>query len=144
MTMLKMTIPALLALAIAGGASAATAGDPSGTWIMTNGKLTVRVSKCGGGLCGSLVALKEPLDKQGRPKVDKRNPNPSLRKRPLLGVSLFSGVRPKGDDKWTGSIYNPDDGKTYSATVKYEGSRMNVKGCVAGVFCKTNKFVRVN
>ena len=37
----------------------------------------------------------------------------------------------------------PDDGKTYSATVRHDGGNtMKVKGCVAGVFCKTNTFVK--
>ena len=53
-------------------------------------------------------------------------------------------MKPAGEGTWKGAIYNPDDGKTYSATVKYEGSSMKVKGCVAGVFCKTNKFVRAD
>jgi uncharacterized protein (DUF2147 family) len=143
-TMLKALIPALMGMAIAAGASAAVAGDPSGTWVMTNGKFTVQISNCGQSLCGSLVAMKKPLDKQGRPKVDKENPNPAMRQRPLIGLALLSGMRPKGDDRWTGSIYNPDDGRTYSAVMSLTGDNMKVKGCALGLFCKSLRFVRVN
>jgi uncharacterized protein (DUF2147 family) len=80
----------------------------------------------------------------GRPKVDRHNPNPALRKRPLLGLMLASNMAPNGSDNWTGSIYNPDDGRTYSASMKLSGSTMQVKGCVAGILCKSNNFRRLN
>ena len=74
---------ASLIIAITGiSAGAAVAGDPSGTWVMANGKVTVRVSKCSAKLCARIVGLKEPLDKAGRPKVDKLNPNPALAQAP--------------------------------------------------------------
>jgi len=53
-------------------------------------------------------------------------------------------MKPAGENLWKGAIYNPDDGQTYSATVSYQGKSMKVKGCVAGVFCKTNTFRRSN
>ena len=123
---------------------AAMAGDPSGTWVMANGKVTVRVSKCSAKLCARIVGLKEPLDKAGRPKVDRLNPNPSLRKRQLIGVMLVSNMASAGDNNWRGSIYNPDDGRTYSASLKLSGRVLQVKGCVAGILCKSNSFRRIN
>jgi uncharacterized protein (DUF2147 family) len=121
----------------------ALADDPTGTWILSTGKVTVRVDKCGGALCGKIVGLKKPLDKHGNPKVDKENPNPELRSRPVIGISLLQNVRPAGDGRWQGAIYNPDDGRTYSAVLSLEGDVMKVKGCVV-VFCKTNKFLRAD
>jgi uncharacterized protein (DUF2147 family) len=121
------------------------AEEPYGTWAMSNGKVTVKVSDCGGTLCGVIVGLKEPISKiDGKPKVDRENPDPSKRKRPVIGLSILIGMKPDGENKWKGAIYNPDDGKTYSASVRLDGSRMKVKGCVLGVLCKTNNFVRVN
>jgi uncharacterized protein (DUF2147 family) len=150
MKMLKFAAPALLAASLAMGSMSVSAsageGSPYGTWTMTNGKVTVRVKDCGGKLCGSIVALKEPISKiDGKPKVDRENPDPAKRKRPIIGLSVLIGMKPTGDGKWTGSIYNPDDGNTYSASLEMASpTRMNVKGCVAGILCKTNKFVRVN
>ena len=128
------------------GAHSALADTPRGTWAMSNGKVTVKVDGCGGNLCARIVGLKEPISKlDGKPKVDRENPDPGKRKRPLVGLSILIGMKPAGDNLWKGAIYNPDDGKTYSATVRYDGGRsMKVKGCVAGVFCKTNVFVRNN
>lgn len=123
----------------------ALAADPSGIWSMSNGKVTVKVGDCSGNLCANIVGLKEPISKiDGQPKVDRENPDPAKRKRPLMGLSILIGMKPTGDGQWKGAIYNPDDGKVYSATVKYSGSTMKVQGCVASVFCKTNTFVRVN
>jgi uncharacterized protein (DUF2147 family) len=119
------------------------AAGPEGVWSMSNGKVTVSVDDCGGNLCATIVGLKEPISKiDGKPKVDRENPDPAKRKRPLIGLSILIGMKPAGENLWKGAIYNPDDGQTYSATVRHEGSQMKVKGCVAGVFCKTNTFIR--
>ena len=104
------------------GIAPSEAADPTGTWIMANGKVTVRVSRCSSKLCAQIVGLAEPRDRAGRRKVDKLNPNASLRKRPLIGLTLTSNLAPNGKDSWTGSIYNPDDGRTYSASLKLAGS----------------------
>lgn len=127
------------------GAAPAFASSAPGTWAMKNGKVTVRVSDCGSGLCGRIVALKEPISKiDGKPKIDRENPNPSLRKRKLIGIPVLVGMKAAGANTWKGAIYNPDDGKTYTGTVKLQGGIMKVQGCVMKVLCKTNTFVRVN
>jgi uncharacterized protein (DUF2147 family) len=131
----------LLTFPLAGPALA----DLQGIWAMSDGKVTVKVDDCGGNLCARIVDLKEPISKiDGKPKVDRENPDPTKRNRPLIGLSILIGMKPTGDNFWKGAIYNPDDGKTYSATVRYDGRSMKVKGCVAGVLCKTNTFVRSN
>ncbi len=131
----------LLTFPLAGPALA----DLQGIWAMSDGKVTVKVDDCGGNLCARIVDLKEPISKiDGKPKVDRENPDPTKRNRPLIGLSILIGMKPTGDNFWKGAIYNPDDGKTYSATVRYDGRSIKVKGCVAGVLCKTNTFVRSN
>jgi uncharacterized protein (DUF2147 family) len=118
---------------------------PIGTWVMSNGKVTVSVTPCGSELCGKIVRLKEPISKiDGKPKVDRENPNPALRRRPLIGLSILIGMKPVGAGQWRGAIYNPDDGKTYRANVTLDGNTMKVQGCVLGILCKTNDFVRTN
>ena len=141
----------MIAAAIAGAmlataaAQARAGGGPNGLWSMSNGKVSVKVSQCGAGLCGTIVGLKEPISKiDGKPKVDRENPDPALRQRALIGLSILIGMKPAGDAAWKGQIYNPDDGKTYSATVKLDGDVMKVRGCVLAVLCKTNDFTRIN
>jgi uncharacterized protein (DUF2147 family) len=144
MNILKRAALALPLLALPMG-HVASAANPEGVWSMSNGKVTVKVSDCGGNLCATIIGLKEPISKiDGKPKVDRENPDPGKRARPLIGLSILIGMKPAGNNKWEGAIYNPDDGKTYSATVRHDGGVMKVKGCVASVFCKTNTFVKAN
>lgn len=135
---------AALALLATTTTSVALADDPSGVWRLDSGKVTVKVEQCGGELCANIVGLKEPTYKDGTPKIDRHNENPALRKRPLMGLNVLSDMKPSGENTWKGAIYNADDGKTYSATMRLSGNVIKLKGCVAGIFCKTNTFNKVN
>lgn len=134
-TILLLTSP-LSATALAGP-------GPHGTWVMDSGKVTVQVDDCGLNLCGKIVALAKPLDKKGRPKLDKENPDPALRKRPVIGLTILQNMKADGANKWVGTIYNADDGNTYKSVIKLSGNAMKVKGCVAFI-CKSMHFKRVN
>lgn len=121
----------------------ALAFDPTGIWKMANGKVTVRISACGQKLCGTVVGLKKPLDKHGRPKRDKENPVQALRQRPVIGLTILNDMRPAGGGQWDGTIYNPDDGNTYTShMVLQNADTMKVDGCVT-IICKSMKFIRV-
>jgi uncharacterized protein (DUF2147 family) len=119
------------------------ADSPKGTWAMADRKFIVSVDRCGTNLCGRIVGLKEPTYSNGRKKIDRQNENEALRSRPLMGLGLLLNMRPAGSNTWKGAIYNPDDGKTYGATLSLNGSVMKVQGCVAGIFCKTVNFTRL-
>ena len=136
-------LAALLMMGAIVQAAPAAASSAEGLWTMQNGKVTVKVSDCGEGICGTIVALKKPISKiTGKPKVDRENPDPSLRHRPVIGISILFDMKAIGDGKWQGKIYNPDDGRTYNATVRFNDGAIEVKGCVLGMLCKTNTFVR--
>ena len=137
----KLGIAGLFSVVLSG---LALAGESAkGVWMLDSGKVTVRITPCGANLCGAIVGLAKPLNKQGQPKVDRKNPNESLRNRPLMGLTILANMKPEGENKWSGTIYNADDGKTYSSYMRLSGSSMKVKGCV-GPFCKTMVFVRRN
>lgn len=137
---------AACAFVFALGTPAAVAdSQASGVWRAKNGKVTIRLSACGGEkLCGRIVALSKPRGKDGKLKRDKKNPNAALRNRPVIGVTILSGLKPEGANAWSGSIYNPDDGNTYRSKVKLVSpTRLKVNGCVS-VVCKSMDFYRVN
>ncbi|MGH6854761.1 MAG: DUF2147 domain-containing protein [Aestuariivirga sp.] len=121
----------------------AKAGNATGTWIMENGKITVNIAPCGGNLCGKIVAMKKPLDRKGNPKRDKHNPDPALRDRPVIGLTILANMKPDGEASWAGKIYNPDDGNTYSSYMKLNEGQMKVKGCVVFI-CKKLAFRRID
>jgi uncharacterized protein (DUF2147 family) len=117
-------------------AQSAAAGGPDGVWLTQAGDAKIRISRCGAGICGIIVWLKEPIDPlTGKSQIDDKNPNPALAKRPIIGLSLFSGMRPAGPKQWSGQIYNADDGKTYASKVSVTGpATLKVEGCV-GALC---------
>src|SRR6188472_3594939 len=91
------------AMLAAPSARAQGAGEATGVWLTQAGDARVRISKCGGGICGVIVGLKQPIDPAtGKPQVDDKNPNPALAKRPIIGLTLFSGMQPAGPGKWSG------------------------------------------
>src|SRR3981189_1756915 len=99
------TIAILAALLAAPSARAQSAGEPTGTWTTQAGDARVRVSKCGSGICGVIVGLRDPIDPAtGKPQVDDKNPNPALKKRPMIGLPLFSGLRPNPHRQKFGQI----------------------------------------
>lgn len=139
----KFVCAALLSIVLLGlSAAVSFAVDAAGTW-RTEEDATVRVSNCGGGLCATITSLREPNDPQtGKPKTDIHNVDPSKRNRPIVGLQIFSGLRPESDSKWAGQIYNPEDGKTYDANVVLENaSTLRVQGCVLFI-CKTKTWRR--
>jgi uncharacterized protein (DUF2147 family) len=137
----KLGIAGLFAVGFSGLALADEGAN--GIWKLDSGKFTVQISPCGPNLCGAIVGLAKPLNKKGEPKLDKKNPNEALRNRPLMGLTILANMKPSGDNKWKGTIYNADDGYTYSSYMKLSGNNMKVKGCV-GPFCKTMVFIRTN
>src|ERR1700736_4596336 len=80
--------------------------DVAGIWLTAAGDAKIRVSPCGNGLCGVIVWLKSPADPAtGKPQADDKNANKALASRPIIGLNIFSAMRPAGN-KWSGNIYN--------------------------------------
>ena len=126
----------ILAIAGATPLHAQAGGEVAGIWLTQAGDARVHVSKCGGGICGVVIWLRTPIDSAtGKAAVDDKNPNPSLARRPMIGLPLFSGMQPSGPNKWSGKIYNADDGGTYASSVSVAGpDSLHVEGCV-GALC---------
>jgi uncharacterized protein (DUF2147 family) len=125
----------LTALLGATPAKAQAGAEVSGIWLTQARDAKVRVSRCGGGICGVVVWLKDPINSAtGKPQVDDKDPNPSLAKRPMIGLPLFSDMRPSGPNKWSGHIYNADDGNSYASNISVSGQEtLKVEGCVSAL-----------
>ena len=134
---------AMLTALLAAAPARAQAGGPDGIWLTQAGDAKVRVGKCGSGICGTVVWLRDPIDPAtGKPQIDDKNSNPALARRPIIGLSLFMGMRPAGANKWSGQIYNADDGKTYASSISATGpDTLKVEGCV-GAFCGGETWTR--
>jgi uncharacterized protein (DUF2147 family) len=61
----------------------------------------------------------------------------------MIGLPLFSGMQPVAAGKWSGQIYNADDGSTYASSVSVMGpDTLRVEGCV-GALCGGETWTRV-
>jgi len=72
--------------------------------------------------CGHIAWLKEPNDKNGKPKVDINNTDTSKRSRPIMGSAVIlpdEGGRPA--DKWSGQSTTLKTARTYSGSFALSG-----------------------
>lgn len=72
---------------------------------------------------GKIVWLHDPTE-NGKPKVDKNNPEEKLRTQPIFGMLLLKGFSFDADkDEWSdGTIYDPLNGKTYKCFMKFSNA----------------------
>jgi uncharacterized protein (DUF2147 family) len=138
-----LLVSTALLVALFNAVTFAAAATADGYWLLSNGKLTVRVTYCGGTkLCGSISSLERTLNEDGTEKLDFKNPNASMRSRRVIGSTVFNGLVPAGENRWKGKIYSADDGGTYRAIATLKGNAFEVKGCWL-MFCKDLNFSRI-
>jgi uncharacterized protein (DUF2147 family) len=116
-----------MALAVIIGLSAtpALAGDIIGNWQRSDGAARIRMSPCGDGVCGSITWLK---NSESNAKIGQR---------------VFSNLKESGGS-WSGSAFNPEDGKSYSGKATVSGNSMTTKGCaLGGLICKSVSWNRI-
>jgi len=133
-----------LALFVSTGTTFAQDQAILGLWTTDKGKGRVDIARCAApkqGLCGTIVWISEPTDKQGKPVTDKANQNASLRNRPIVGLRIFEGWREAGPNKWKGAVYDPEDGRDYDVDISLAGDRLTLKGCIA-FLCDSDTWVR--
>jgi len=112
-----------------------------GAWDDHDQGALIEVFRCGELTCGKIVGLHDP-DTDGKPKLDANNPDKDLRSRPIIGLQVLTGFKYGGNNTWTGgSVYSPERGKTYSATLMLVGDRLDVKVSVWPIH-KTVEWIR--
>lgn len=96
---------------------------------------------------GKIVWLQNPLDDQGKPKTDKNNPNTKLRNTPLMELLMLKSFNKINDQTYEdGTIYDPKNGKTYSAIITVKGNnQLAIRGYVGvSMFGRTTVWTRSN
>ena len=127
-----------------------------GTWLTEGNTAHIRLAPCPdasrGPLCGTIARLLEARGADGKPvdpalAVDHRNADLNLRRRRIQGMIFLydfkNGSEP--DSFEGGTIYNPEDGKTYNANVSLQADgRLRLRG-YAGLpmFGKTQVWTRL-
>ena len=115
-------------------AADAPSGQLGGLWFNQERDAKLQVYQEGETFAAKIVWLKEP-DKEGKPKVDKNNPDPALRERPTLGLVILHGLHRTEDPNVYkgGRIYDPKNGKTYDCRVIFKGDTLELRGFVLGL-----------
>ncbi|QHT70182.1 DUF2147 domain-containing protein [Rhodocytophaga rosea] len=103
-----------------------------GVWYNGSKESKIEIYKCDSRYCGKIIWLKEPLAENGKPKIDKNNPDEKLRTRLILGMNLMRGFTYDEDNVWVdGEIYDPKSGKTYSCKMTLtDKNNLDVRGFV--------------
>lgn len=125
------------------------ATDPEGG----GGPAHVEIYSNGNGFEGKIIWLEEPLytaDDQGetvgKPKEDHNNPDPALRSRPIIGLVIMEGFVFDGKKTWhKGTIYDPDNGKTYKCKIRIDDDgSLKVRGFIGfSMLGRTERWTRV-
>lgn len=112
--------------------SAALADPALGTWQTqageTGGYAHVVLAPCNGKICGTITKVFN-------------NANTSAE-----GRQIVAGMSPNGGGKYSGgTIWAPDQDKTYQSRMELSGDSLEVKGCVlGGLVCRGQTWMRVN
>ena len=127
----------LIAVFAAAFAAPAKSASPEGLWLVEDQTGRIRIEKCGNEMWGFLAWEKTPSN-------DTNNPNPAMRNKPMVGVPILLGMKPVGDDRWEGNVYNPLNGKTYASKMAMLASgKLEIKGCVMGFLCGGENWTRL-
>lgn len=134
---MRISIAAAALLLCSLGTGPTVAQDATGVWLSQTGETRVRIAPCGAELCGTVIW-------QQTPGKDVNNPDAARRDRPIVGIRMMFGMKKSGAE-WTGQLYNFQDGKSYTGTMKLSGTTaMELGGCVmGGLICRTQTWTRV-
>ena len=122
------------------------ATDVAGLWLTGDGDGWIEISVTVNGPVG--VIRGSPDDDGTEPqRLDELNPEPSLRQRPLLGLTILEGFEAAGNGKWKGgTIYDPNSGKTYRCTLTLrDDGILRVRGFIGvSLLGRTEEWTRVS
>lgn len=124
---------ALLLIAVPAGAQRATPWE--GTWRNAADSVRIKVARCGGGLCGTVIQASDKAKADAAAGGTDR----------LVGTQLFRDFREGEGGLWYGQVYVPDIGQTFDWTIEQVNRDTIVgTGCLFANFgCKSQTWRRV-
>lgn len=97
-----------------------------GEWLTAAKDGKVQIYKSGNKFFGKISWGNRPNGK------DTNNPDPKLRDQNLIGLVILKDFAFNGKDKWEdGTIYDPNNGKTYSCVIRLKDEKtLEVRGYI--------------
>jgi uncharacterized protein (DUF2147 family) len=124
----------LISLNTIGQSASSAEGDKIlGVWLTGSGKAHIKITKYGENKYGGkIVWLKEPNRADGSVKKDDKNPDKNKQSNTILGLNNLLGFTYAGDKSYEGgSIYDPENGKTYKCVMTLDDDNtLKVRGYV--------------
>jgi uncharacterized protein (DUF2147 family) len=133
-----------LALVLVPLVAASASKNIEGRWLSGDGDGWIEITLEGNSLVGRIAG--SPNDQPGdEPRYDDLNPDPKLRGRPLMGLTIMSDFRYDTDGRWVdGRIYDPNSGNTYKGTIRQvDANTLKLRGYVGiSLFGRTETWTR--
>ncbi len=120
--------------------------NPIGIWLIGDKDAKVEIYQNGSELEGKVVWAKKTVNETGKPLVDSKNPDESLRARPILNLVFLKGFKKdESASKWSGgTVYDSKSGKTYKGWIQMVDEKtMKLRGYVGiSLFGRTDIWTR--
>ena len=117
-----------------------------GTWYNEEKTGKIQFFKQGDKINGKIVWIKDP-NENGKPRLDKENPDAKLKTRPILGIMNLKNFKNTGKGTWEdGEVYDPKNGKTYSCKMTLVNpTQLDVRGFIGiSIIGRTSKFTKAD
>jgi uncharacterized protein (DUF2147 family) len=117
-----------------------------GTWYNEEKTGKIQFFKQGDKINGKIVWIKDP-NENGKPRLDKENPDAKLKTRPILGMMNLKNFKTTGKGIWEdGEVYDPKNGKTYSCKMTLVSpTQLDVRGFIGiSIIGRTSKFTKAD
>ena len=134
-----ITIAAAVLCTLAAFAQNDKADNIIGKYICGTGKDAYKVEitkQTDGGYKCQIFWVADPLDENGKPSLDTKNPDKSLRNGPMDRVVLFKDLKYDAEKKhWSDTkIYDPNRGIKVKVTISFDNPKtLKVRGTVFGI-----------
>ena len=141
----KKIVPVLMLLVSVAGTQVVKAQSDKieGVWLNEEKDAKIQIYKARDGkFYGKIVWLKDPME-NGKPKTDKKNPKDQLKAQPLVELVILKGFNMDGNTYEDGTIYDPNNGKTYDCKMTYKGKTLAIRGFIGlSLFGRTTVWQR--
>jgi uncharacterized protein (DUF2147 family) len=120
-----------------------------GIWMIQDKDAKIKIYRAvNGKYYGKIVWLKFPTDANGNPVKDSFNPDPKLKTRDKMGITILKDFVYDAEDKEyvDGTVYSSKDGNTYSGYMYLiDKDHLFMKGYILGMrfLGKENTWTRV-
>lgn len=125
----------LVALATTLASASVFAASPTGLWQTIDDNTgkprgLIRITNVNGEYQGTIEKLYQAPDEDQNPKCDKCDGE--LRNKPVIGMTILTGLRQDGDSYENGKILDPESGNVYSsrASLDETGKKLEVRGYI--------------